>query len=295
LAYQNGIEGRLTSAASNKTLSVRKFSGIPNVTGREIQPRGITGTGPTLENGRDGWSFDISICSFLRAAKLIRFSAAPPSIRTWYNLMLMMNGETSSGSYPARAMLLRQSEVSKLIDVSIHLWCDAAFGAGVAATTSAQILDDAMGGDVPRTSEHDVECLAALVVAGLRVRMAVYGLEVPFGLWEAQSVLLVLLGVFLLFALSLAGRCAVVALLLQLLMVLFHEFLDFPALLSIVVHRVVHWATRANVIASGGARHLRGLSPHPLRQQQLRRWELQPTAGYFRRPSSCCSCCYLPG
>jgi hypothetical protein len=265
------------------------------VTGREIQPRGITGTGPTLENGRDGWSFDISICSFLRAAKLIRFSAAPPSIRTWYNLMLMMNGETSSGSYPARAMLLRQSEVSKLIDVSIHLWCDAAFGAGVAATTSAQILDDAMGGDVPRTSEHDVECLAALVVAGLRVRMAVYGLEVPFGLWEAQSVLLVLLGVFLLFALSLAGRCAVVALLLQLLMVLFHEFLDFPALLSIVVHRVVHWATRANVIASGGARHLRGLSPHPLRQQQLRRWELQPTAGYFRRPSSCCSCCYLPG
>jgi hypothetical protein len=88
-----------------------------------------------------------------------------------------------------------------------------------------------MGGDVSGTSEHDVEHLAMLVLTGLRVRMAIYGPNVPFGILEPQSVLL---GVFLLFALPLAGRRAVVALLLQLLTVLFHEFLDFPALLSVV-------------------------------------------------------------
>jgi hypothetical protein len=31
----------------NRTLSMRKFSGVPNVTGKEIQPCGINGTGPT--------------------------------------------------------------------------------------------------------------------------------------------------------------------------------------------------------------------------------------------------------
>jgi hypothetical protein len=76
------LKGRLTSAMSNRMLSVRKFSGVLNVTGREIQPRDITGTGPTPENGHDGLNFDIGICSFLKAAKLMRFSAAPPSIRT---------------------------------------------------------------------------------------------------------------------------------------------------------------------------------------------------------------------
>jgi hypothetical protein len=130
------LKGRLTSAMSNRTLSVRKFSNVPNVTKREIHPRGMIGTEPTPENGHDDWSFDISICSFLNAAKLIRFSAAPVSIRTWYNLTLTMAGETSSGSYPALAMLLGQSDALKLIDVSIDLWCGAALGAGVATATS---------------------------------------------------------------------------------------------------------------------------------------------------------------
>jgi hypothetical protein len=92
----------------------------------------------------------------------------------------------------------------------------------------------------------------ALVVMGLKVRMAVYGLEVPFGLLESQSVLL---DVFLLFALPLVGRCAVVVLLLQLLAVLLYEFLDFPTLLSIVARRVVHWATCTSAVA---ARRLTG-------------------------------------
>jgi hypothetical protein len=118
---------------------------------------------------------------------------------------------------------------------------------------SAQILDDATGDDVPRTSEHDVEHLVVLIAARLGVRMAIYGLEVPFGLLEPQSILLVLLEVFLLFVLPLTGRRTVVALLLQLLMVLFCKFLDFPTLLSVVVCRVVHWAMRASVIST---RHL---------------------------------------
>jgi hypothetical protein len=130
------LKGRLTSATLNRMPFVRKFSGVLNVIGREIQPCGITGTEPTPENGHDGWSFIIGIYNFLKAAKLIRFSAAPLSIRTWYNLMLTMVGETSSGSYPAHVMLLGQSEASKLIDVSIHLWCDTAFGAGAVAATS---------------------------------------------------------------------------------------------------------------------------------------------------------------
>jgi hypothetical protein len=67
-----------------------------------------------------------------------------------------------------------------------------------------------MGGDVLRTSKHDVECHAALIVTGLRVRMVVYCLEVPFALMEPQSVLLVLLKVFLLFALLLVGGRTVV-------------------------------------------------------------------------------------
>jgi hypothetical protein len=65
-------------------------------------------------------------------------------------------------------------------------------------------------------------------------------LEVPFGLLEPHFILLVLFKVCLLFALPLAGRCAVATLLLQLLAVLFRELLDFPVLLSVVACRVVH-------------------------------------------------------
>jgi hypothetical protein len=130
------LKGRLTSATSNRTLSVRKFSGVLNVTGREMHLHGMTGTGPTHENGCDGWSFDIGIYRFLKAAKLIRFSVVPSSIRIWYSLTLMMVKETSSGSYPAPAMLLGQSVASKLIGVSIYLWCGAALGADATVATS---------------------------------------------------------------------------------------------------------------------------------------------------------------
>jgi hypothetical protein len=75
-------------------------------------------------------------------------------------------------------------------------------------------LDDATGGDVPTTPEHDVEHLAALVVTRLKLEMAIYCLQVPSGLLEPQSIVLVLLRVHLLFALPLVGRRAVIALLL---------------------------------------------------------------------------------
>jgi hypothetical protein len=124
------LKGRLTSATSKRTLYMRKFSSVPNVTGREIQPRGITDTKPTPENEREGWSFDIRICSFLKTTRLIRLRVAPPSVRIWYSLMLVMVGEMINGSCPAPDMLLGQSEASKLIGVSTHLRCGATLGAG---------------------------------------------------------------------------------------------------------------------------------------------------------------------
>jgi hypothetical protein len=216
------LKGRLTFTTLNRTLSVRKFSGILNVTRRGTQSRGITKTGPTLENGRDGWSFDIGISSFLKAAKLIRFSAAPPSIKdvVKFDVDDGQGDEQQEMSRPCHALgVVRGVEADQCLHSLVvwrYLW-----GRCGGRHLSAQILDDATGCDVSRTFEHDVERLAALVVTRLRVRMAIYDLEVSFGLPEPQSFLLVLLGVFLLFVLPLAGRRTVVALLLQFLVVLF--------------------------------------------------------------------------
>jgi hypothetical protein len=107
-----------------------------------------------------------------------------------------------------------------------------------------------MGGDVPRASEQNIEHLEMLVVTRLEVRMDIYGLEVPFGFLEPHFVLLVLFRVCLLFALSLEGRRAIIALLLQLFTVLFYELLDLPALLDAVARGVMHWTTRPSFIAA---------------------------------------------
>jgi hypothetical protein len=101
-----------------------------------MQPHDITDTRPTPENARDGWSFPIGICSFLKAARLMRLRATSPLIRTWYSLTLTMVGETSSRSCPMPAMLLGQSEASNPIGVSTHLRCGAAFGVGATAAIS---------------------------------------------------------------------------------------------------------------------------------------------------------------
>jgi hypothetical protein len=99
-------------------------------------PCGMMEPVPAPKNWREGGSLDMGICIFWKAAKLMRLRAALPSIRMWYNLMLAMVGETTSGSCPAPATFLGQSEASKSIDVSIHLWWGTALSTGVAAATA---------------------------------------------------------------------------------------------------------------------------------------------------------------
>jgi hypothetical protein len=92
-----------------------------------------------------------------------------------------------------------------------------------------------------------------LIGAGVGVRVAEDGLQHPLGVLELH--LLVLLRIHLLFAIPLAGRCALLARLLLLLTELFHELLDFPSLSDTVTHGVMHQAPHAAVIAT---RHLTG-------------------------------------
>jgi hypothetical protein len=124
------LKGTLTSAMLKTMLSVRSFSSVPSIIGWEMLPRGMMEPRPTPKNGCEGSSLDMGIYNFWKAARLIRLRAAPPSIRMWYNLMLAMVREMTSGSYPAPTIFLGQSEASKQIDISIHLWCGAALGAG---------------------------------------------------------------------------------------------------------------------------------------------------------------------
>jgi hypothetical protein len=130
------LKGRLSSATSKMTLSVRLFSGVLNVTEREMLPRGVMELRPTPENGREGESLDMGIYNFWKAVRLMRLRATLSSIKTWYSLTLAMVGETTSRSCPAPAMFLGQSKASNVIDVSIHLWWGAALGLVAAAATA---------------------------------------------------------------------------------------------------------------------------------------------------------------
>jgi hypothetical protein len=100
------LKGRLTSSTSKSLLSVRYFSDVPNVTGRDMLPREMMEPEPTRENRHEGESLDMGICSFGKAVRLMRFRATPPSIRMWYNMTLAMVGETTSGSYSVPIMFL---------------------------------------------------------------------------------------------------------------------------------------------------------------------------------------------
>jgi hypothetical protein len=79
---ENGIEREADLHNIEEDALRAEVSTILNVTGREMQPRDITDTRPTPESGRDSWSFPIGICSFLKAIRLMRLRAAPPSIKT---------------------------------------------------------------------------------------------------------------------------------------------------------------------------------------------------------------------
>jgi hypothetical protein len=96
-----------------------------------------------------------------------------------------------------------------------------------------------------------VERLAALVVAGLRVGVAIDGFQCPLGILKLHLYIFLLLGVHLLLALPLVGRCVILVLLLHLFVKLFRELLDLPALQRSMAHGVVHWALRAAIIAIG--------------------------------------------
>jgi hypothetical protein len=96
-----------------------------------------------------------------------------------------------------------------------------------------------------------MERLATLVVAGLRVGVAIDGLQFPLGILKLHLCVFLLLRVHLLLALPLEGRRAIVALLLHLFVELFHELLDLPALRRGTERGVVHRALPAVVIAIG--------------------------------------------
>jgi hypothetical protein len=89
-----------------------------------------------------------------------------------------------------------------------------------------------------------------LVVTGLRVGVTVDGLHLPLGILECHLLILVLLGVHLLFALPLAGRCAFLAWLLLLLTELIRELLDLPALTHTMARGVMYQASCATIIAA---------------------------------------------
>jgi hypothetical protein len=93
-----------------------------------------------------------------------------------------------------------------------------------------------------------MEQLAALVVTRLRVGVTVDHLDHPLGILELHLLLVALVGNLLL-AFPLAGRRAITARLLLLLLVeLFHELLDLSALLGVVAPGVVHRAPQPTLI-----------------------------------------------
>jgi hypothetical protein len=96
-----------------------------------------------------------------------------------------------------------------------------------------------------------MEHLAALVVTGLRVGVAIDELQCPPGILELHLYVFLLLWVHFLFAFPLAGRHTILALVLHLFTELFHELLDLSALRRAMVHGVVHRALHAAVIVIG--------------------------------------------
>jgi hypothetical protein len=90
-----------------------------------------------------------------------------------------------------------------------------------------------------------------LVVTGLRVGVAIDGLQCPLGILKLHFCIFLLLGEHLLLALPLSGRRAILVLLLHLFTELFRELLDLSALHRGMARGVVHRALCAAVVAIG--------------------------------------------
>jgi hypothetical protein len=96
-----------------------------------------------------------------------------------------------------------------------------------------------------------MERLAVLVVAGLRVGMAIDILQCPLGILKLYLYVFLLLWVHFLFALPLVGRHSILALLLHLLAELICELFYLPALRCTMVRGVVHQVLCTIIIAIG--------------------------------------------
>jgi hypothetical protein len=119
-----------------------------------------------------------------------------------------------------------------------------------------QSFDDASEHNVLGATIYDVELFAALISAGVGVRVAVDGLERSFSVLKCHLLIVVLMDNLLL-ALPLPRRCAItVRLQLLLLVELLRKPLDLPTLLDAVALGVVHWAPRTALIAAGGLSRL---------------------------------------
>jgi hypothetical protein len=101
---------------------------------------------------------------------------------------------------------------------------------------------------VPGAPIHDVEFLATLIGAGVKVKVAAEGLQHPLGVLELHLLILVLLKIHLLFSFPLAGRRVVLAQLLLPLTELLRELLDISALSGVVVRGVMHRAPCASIV-----------------------------------------------
>jgi hypothetical protein len=116
-----------------------------------------------------------------------------------------------------------------------------------------QCLDDAPRRGVLGAIIDDVELLVALVVIGLRVRVAIDDLDRPLGILELHLLQAVELTKNVLLAFPLARRRVItVGLLLLLLVELLHNLFDLLALLGAMAPKVVHWAPWPTLLAIGG-------------------------------------------
>jgi hypothetical protein len=147
---------------------------------------------------------------------------------------------------------------------------------------SAQRLFDAPGHDVPGAAIDDVGLPAMLIVTRLGVRVAIDNLDCPLGVLELHLLLVLALAGNVLLAYPLAGRHAIMAgLLLLLLTELLHELLDLPALLSAVVPGVMHWTLWPALITIGR-----------LARSLVATWEHLPVTYCCWTSSSFYSCSY---
>src|SRR3954466_2406527 len=105
---------------SKVTLSVLKFSSLPNVTGSVIFPFGLLLPGLIPWNVPASSSSLSGTWSLQRTAEEIRFKPAPPSTSILVTLRLQTVGETNIGKHPNAVVRSGWSPIPKIIGVMDH-------------------------------------------------------------------------------------------------------------------------------------------------------------------------------